>query len=175
LYDGKKFPGNNEVILECPVHRLPVFVKGGAIVPMKPVKQNTKEISETLILHVYLGSHDSSFEFYDDDGSTYEYQNNQYAKRRLELRVAEQKIILNKTQGNFQSHYKIVKMVLHGLYSQLNEVKINGTAAGLSREINQFFGPLEKFDPIYEPEPAPFEEVYAVEFNYSSEYIEVQW
>jgi alpha-glucosidase len=36
LYDGKRFPGNNEVILECPVHRLPVFVKGGALIPMKP-------------------------------------------------------------------------------------------------------------------------------------------
>jgi alpha-glucosidase len=175
LYDGKRFPGNNEVILECPVHRLPVFVKGGALIPMKPVKANTKETSDILNLHVYLGSQNSSFMFYEDDGSTFEYQNGNYAKRLLELRINEQKIVLHKTEGKYASEVKIIKIIIHGLFSQLDEVKINGTPAGLSREINQFFGPLEKFDPIYDPEPAPFEEVYAIEFNYSAEYIEVQW
>jgi alpha-glucosidase len=175
LYDGKKYLGNNEVIIECPVHRLPVFVKGGALIPMKPVKANTKEVSDTLILHVYVGSHNSSFTFYEDDGSTFEYQNGQFSKRHLELIVDERRIVCHKTEGNFKSQYKIIKIVMHGLYNRIEEVKINGTAAGLSREINQFFGPLEKFDPIYDPEPAPFEEVYAVEFDYSGEQIVVEW
>jgi alpha-glucosidase len=175
LYDGKRFPGNNEVILECPVHRLPVFVKGGALLTMKPVKANTKEISDILNLHVYLGSQNSSFMFYEDDGSTFQYQKGDYAKRLLELKINEQKIVLHKTEGGYATQIKVIKIIIHGLYSQLDQVKINGTPAGLSREINQFFGPLEKFDPIYDPEPAPFEEVYAVEFNYSTEYMEVQW
>lgn len=175
LYDGKRFPGNNEVILECPVHRLPVFVKGGALLPMKPVKANTKEVSDILNLHVYLGSHNSSFMFYEDDGSTFEYQKGEYAKRLLELKINEQKIVLHNTEGSYATRIKVIRIIIHGLYSQLDQVKINGTPAGLSREINQFFGPLEKFDPIYEPEPAPFEEVYSVEFNYSPEYMEVQW
>ena len=50
LYNGHKFGGHTEVILECPIHRLPVFVKGGALIPMQPAKSNTKENSDTLIL-----------------------------------------------------------------------------------------------------------------------------
>lgn len=175
LYDGKKYPGNNEVIIECPVHRLPVFIKGGALLPMKPVKAHTKEISETLILHVYAGGQDSSFTFYEDDGATYEYQSGNYSKRELRLIAGERKILLEKAEGNFKSVYTKVRLVLHGLFNELEEIRINGTAAVISREVNQFFAPLEKFDPIYDPDPAPYSEVYSVEFDYSAEQITVEW
>jgi alpha-glucosidase len=175
LYDGKKYQGNNEVIVECPVQRLPVFVKGGALIPMKPVLPNTKVVSELLILHAYIGSHNSSFMFYEDDGTTFEYQQNKYSKRELELRVNERKIVLHAAEGEYQPAYKVIRIVFHGLYHELNEVRINGTPAAASRTINQFFGPLEKFDPIYDPEPAPFEEVNAVEFNLSTAEMVVEW
>lgn len=175
LYDGKKYLGNNEVIIECPIQRLPVFVKGGSMVPMKPVKQNTKEHSDVLLLHVYVGSHNNSFVFYEDDGSTFEYQKGAYSKRKLELCVDEQKLIFHPAEGGFASAYRVIKVIFHGVYTQLDEMKINGTTAGLSREVNQFFAPLEKFDPIYDPEPAPTEEVYALEFNYAPNEIVVSW
>jgi alpha-glucosidase len=175
LYDSKKYPGNNEIIVECPVHRLPVFVKSGAIIPTKPVKANTKEISELLIVHVYVGSLDSSFVLYEDDGSTFEYQKDIYSKRELRFLADERKVIFEKSEGAFVSGYKNIRVVMHGLFNQLNEVRINGMTAVLSREVNQFFAPLEKFDPIYDPEPAPFSEVYAVDFEYSAEQIVLEW
>jgi alpha-glucosidase len=175
LYDGKKYPGNNEVIIECPVHRLPVFIKAGALIPMKPVKANSKEISETLILHVYVGGQNSSFTFFEDDGSTFRYQSGEFATRELRLINDERKIVLEKSQGSYTSVYKYVRVVLHGVFSELREIRINGRATTISREVNQFFAPLEKFDPIYEPEPAPYSEVYAVEFDYSSDSIVIEW
>jgi alpha-glucosidase len=175
LYDGKKYPGNNEVIIECPVHRLPVFIKAGALIPMKPVKANTKEISETLILHAYVGSQNSSFTFYEDDGSTFRYQNGDYSKRELRMINDERRIVLEKSEGAYSPVYKYVRVVLHGIFSQLEEIRINGRAAVISREVNQFFAPLEKFDPIYDPEPAPYSEVYAIDFDYSSETTVIEW
>lgn len=175
LYDGKKYSGNNEVIIECPIYRLPVFVKGGSVIPMKPVLQSTKETSELLILHVYMGNDTSGFTFYEDDGSSFEYQQGEYLVRRFEVRTEERKVVLHKSEGSFKSPYTRVRMVFHGIYNQLDEVRVNNTAVGVSREINQFFGPLEKFDPIYDPEPAPFEEVYAIEFDYSREEIAVDF
>ena len=175
LYDGKKYPGNSEVIMECPVQRLPVFVKGGSIIPMIPVLPNTKSRSEILILHAYVGSQGSSFDFYEDDGTTFAYQQGEYARRKFELRVEERKIIMHATQGTYVSSYKIIRIVFHGLFNELQEARINNTAAVAAREINQFFGPLEKFDPIYDPEPAPFEEVYTLQFDYSPAQIVVDW
>lgn len=173
LYDGKKYPGNNEVIVECPVYRLPVFIKGGSIIPMKPVLPSTKEISEILILHVYMGNDNSGFTFYEDDGSTFRYQQGESLVRRFEVRSSERKIVLHKSAGSYQSHYTTIRMVFHGIFNELDEVHVNNTSVAVSREINQFFGPLEKFDPVYDPEPAPFEEVYAVEFPYSADEIVV--
>ncbi len=175
LYDGKKYPGNNEVVLEAPIHRLPVFVKGGSLIPMKPVQPHTKVVSDVLLLHAWVGSESGEFTFYEDDGSTFQYQQGEYLVRRFSYNHSERKIILEKAEGKFSTRITRVRLVLHGLFNELNEVRINDTAAGINREINQFFGPLEKFDPIYDPEPAPFEEVYTVEFGYSSDEIVIEW
>ena len=35
LYNGRKFNPNSETIVECPLHKLPLFVKAGAIIPMQ--------------------------------------------------------------------------------------------------------------------------------------------
>jgi alpha-glucosidase len=175
LYDGKKYSGNNEVIVECPVHRLPVFVRSGALIPMKPVKANTKEPSDILQVHVYVGSSNSSFTFYEDDGSTFEYQKGVYARRELKLIPGERKIIFERIEGDYKSQYQYIKLVLHGLDSHIQEVRINGRAAPCSKGVNQFFARLEKFDPIYDPEPAPYSEVYALEFDHSEAAITVEW
>jgi alpha-glucosidase len=175
LYDGKRYPGNNEVIIECPVHRLPVFVKAGALLPMNPVKASTKEVSETLLLHAYVGSQNSSFTFYEDDGSTFEYQGGNFSKRALRFIADQRKIVLEKAEGAYKSQYRNIKVILHGLFNEIDQVKINGRAASILKETNRFFSPLEKFDPIYDPEPAPFSEVYAVAFDYSTDQIVIEW
>lgn len=175
LYDGKKYPGNTEIIVECPVQRLPVFVKAGALIPMQPVKASTKEASDLLILHVYVSAHNTSFVHYEDDGSSFHYQQGEFSKRLLEYQADARKIVVGTATGKYTSQAKRLKVVIHGLYTQVDEVRINGQAASLSREVNQFFSALEKFDPIYDPEPAPSEDVYVVEMEYSAEAIEIEW
>ena len=59
LYNGHRYGGDAEVILDCPIRKLPVFVKGGALIPMQPSKSHTKQPSDTLILHVYKGESSS--------------------------------------------------------------------------------------------------------------------
>jgi len=175
LYDGKRFPGNTEVIVECPVQRLPVFVKAGALIPMQPVKASTKELTDVLILHVYVSAGNSSFEYYEDDGSSFRYQQGDFSKRMLEYRAEERRIVIGQATGNYTTPVKRLKVVIHGLYTQVDTVRINGVQATLAREVNQFFAALEKFDPIYDPEPAPSEDVYAIEMPYSAAPIEIEW
>jgi alpha-glucosidase len=175
LYDGKKFIGKSEIIVECPVQRLPVFVKAGALIPMQPPTRNTKEQVDTLILHAYTGGSTSSFTHYEDDGQTFDYQKGDFARRDFIYLPESRKIIFEKAEGNYKSNLKKLRIVWHGVYAQLEDIRVNGTPFMVSREVNQFFGPLEKFDPIYDPEPAPSEEIYALEIEYISERIEIEW
>jgi alpha-glucosidase len=173
LYNGTKHLGNMEIIAECPTHRLPVFVKAGGIIPMQPVKSNTQEVTSVLQLHVYIGAHNSSFTYYEDDGATFQYQRGQYAKREFRYEGGSRKLTVGPVEGHHVSVTKKLKVIFHGLH--INQITIDGRHHTLHHEINQFFAALEKFDPIYDPEPAPQEDVWVTEVDYTPEAIVFQW
>jgi alpha-glucosidase len=173
LYNGKKYNGNTEIILECPVHKLPVFVKAGAIIPMQPVKSNTTEHHDTIILHIYNGHHSSSFTFYEDDGSTFQYEKGEFAKRLIEFQPGVLQI--HAQEGSYKSRESKLKIIFHGFDHSLHDIKANGQTHTLKREVNQFFKALEKFDPFYDPEPAPEENVHSVELKYSPDKLILNW
>ena len=52
LFDGTKIKGDQEIIVESPIHKLPVYVKAGAILPMQKPVLHTKEKTTELILHI---------------------------------------------------------------------------------------------------------------------------
>jgi alpha-glucosidase len=174
LYNGQKYNGNSEIILECPLHKLPVFVKAGGLIPMQPTNSNTKAVSDELILHVYTGQ-TSSFVFYEDDGSTFNYQKGSFAKRHIQYNAEKREIVLSPVEGNYTSMRKYLKVVFHGMTSHSHSVFVNGKQNNLNAAINTFFAPLEKFDPIYDPEPAPREDVYTMETTYTADNIVIHW
>jgi alpha-glucosidase len=174
LYDGRKFDGHQEVILESPIHKLPVFVKGSAIIPMQPVVSHTGEKSESLIIHLYAGENNSTFLFYEDDGASFDYHEQKYARRMMVYEAGSNRFVLEKSEGTFKSHIKKLGIVFHG-FRTLNTVTINGELRDIHPEINRFFSGLEKYDPIKEPEPAPEETVMSFDMAYSHEVITVQW
>lgn len=173
LYTGKKYTGNSEIILECPVSKLPVFVKGGAIIPMQPTISNTAEQSDLLILHVYKSEVNSSFTFYEDDGATFQHEKGDYAKRLIEFKINS--LTIQAQEGAYKSHRKKLKIVFHGWEITLLDITINKKSSKTNREGHHFFSPLEKFDPFYDPEPISEEEVFSIEVEYTSEKIEFSW
>lgn len=174
LYNGDRYPGKSEVILDCPLHRLPVFVKSGAIIPMQPVAPNTSRKSELLIIHLYAGDVDNAFLFYEDDGISYDYQQSVFSRRLLQYFAQSNTFIMERCEGYYSSPLKRVKIVFHG-FKMMNTIRINGEPRDIHPEINRFFAGLEKYDPIKDPEPAPEETVMAIEFPYSADRITLAW
>jgi alpha-glucosidase len=174
LYDGKRIQGNQEIIMECPVHRLPLFVKGGAIIPMQTSLSNTGEKSDLLIVHLYAGETTNTFLFYDDDGSSFDYQQASYTKRKLVYEGENNRFTIGGSEGNYPLALRKLKVVFHG-FKMMTTIRINDEAKDIHPEINRFFAGLEKYDPIKDPEPAPEETVMSIEIPYQSEEIIVQW
>jgi alpha-glucosidase len=175
VYNGTKHEGNREEILECPLHRLPVFVKAGAIIPMQVSKNHTGETYDQLIVHLYAGETDTSFTFYEDDGASFDYQQGNYSKRIMKYEPGSKKLSLLKSEGTFSSALKKLKLVLHGFNNTLKQATVNGTKVTIAPGVNSFFSGLEKYDPIKDPEPAPSENVLIAEFEYTANEIVVQW
>lgn len=174
LYTGNRCPGGTEAIVDCPLHRLPVFVQSGAIIPMQPAVSHTGEKNGMLIIHLYAGEKTSEFLFYEDDGISFDYQQGAYSRRMLRYEPFENRFVVGATEGHYPPTAAKIKLVLHGFQS-MTSVAINGEDRQVHPEVHSFFNALEKYDPIKEPEPAPEENVLSVEFPCSTNEAIISW
>lgn len=171
LYSGKVFSGNQEIMIESPVHKLPIFIKASSILPAQKPVMSTAEKANELILHVYCGAASNGFSYYFDDGETYQYQKGEFIKRNMQYQV--NKITIGKTEGSLKSTFEKISFVFHGLPAE--EVNVNGQSRKLEQGIHSFFLPLEKFDPFFDPHSMGEETVMTMQIDYSPEEIEISW
>jgi alpha-glucosidase len=133
LSTEKKYTGGTVIKADAPLTDLPVFVKAGAIIPMQSVVQNTVEKGDGILeLHVWFGKNASHFDYYEDDGTTYDYQNGTYYKRTIQFQPQQRQIILSPVEGSFVSRFKQFKLMLHGFGVKTNKMQVNGNAIQLS-------------------------------------------
>ena len=86
FYTGEPAGENQVIETEQGLDKIPLFVKDGAIIPMIPAQRQTPKPGEILQLEVrYYGSAESSFELYDDDGETFNYEQGEYSKTLLKV------------------------------------------------------------------------------------------
>ncbi len=136
LSSGKKFTGGKIIKAPAPLTDLPVFIKGSAIIPMQHVIQSTSEKGDGILeLHVWYGKEANSFVYYEDDGSTYDYQNGAYYKRAISFDPAKKQISLDAVEGSFASKYSKINLVLHGFKGQLKTTNVNGKVIKFSPNV----------------------------------------
>lgn len=85
FWTGEKYSGKRWIEAAAPLHRLPLYVKGGSIIPLGPrIEWAAGEAPETLDIHAYAGG-TGSFEMYEDDGLTYGYEKGEYIKTLITM------------------------------------------------------------------------------------------
>lgn len=78
-FTGTLYDGGQVLAYECPLDRMPIFVKAGAILPMAPPMDfSDQRPLDSLTLEVYAGK-PGSFRLYEDDGTSLDYRNQQYS------------------------------------------------------------------------------------------------
>ena len=123
LFDDKFFSGGETCIVESPLEKLPVFIKGSAVLPMQSSTQNLKEKGDGILyLHLYKGKNNTSFDLYEDDGTTFGYEKGEYAVRTIAYNSSDQTLTLDKPEGNYVSDFNKIRLILHG-FGTVREVK----------------------------------------------------
>jgi alpha-glucosidase (family GH31 glycosyl hydrolase) len=94
-WTGKEYEGPTELPVDPPAGKGgAIFVRAGAIIPYWPVMQYVGQKSvETLELHVYPGP-ESSFELFEDDGTTLGYQQGRCAVTAVTQRTDDKTLTL---------------------------------------------------------------------------------
>ncbi len=131
FFTGDLYEGGQEVVHECPLDRMPLFVRAGSILPMAPeMDWSDQKPVDPLTLDVYAGSRAAEFNLYEDDGTSLEYRAGAYAW--TPLRFASEKtgnytLSIGPAQGKFQGQLAKRRYVVrvHGLFKPDN-VALNG-------------------------------------------------
>jgi len=145
FHSDLQYEGTQEVFVDCPLTHLPIFVKAGSIVPMQSIVQSTKEQPQDILnLHVYQGPK-GSFDYYEDDGKSFEYQSGKYHKRTVVL--DQNQLSFSEVQGELESKFKRVKLFLHG-FEDVSKLEANGADLDLDKESFEFLPAVSNFDPV---------------------------
>jgi alpha-D-xyloside xylohydrolase len=101
FWTGAHRKGGERFDAPAPYESLPVFVKGGSILPMGPERQYTAENpGGPLTIWVYTGA-PARFELYEDDGSSYGYEKGEHATVPLAWDDAKGTLTIGARQGTF--------------------------------------------------------------------------
>jgi len=127
-FDNASFEGGQEHAIATPLDEMPVFVKGGSVIPEFPVMQYTSEKNiDTLRLNVYygLGKHDSYV--YIDHGDTFAYEHSVYNEKHFIVEGRENNLsILQHQEGLFNERFDTYKLYFVGLPAEMRKINVDG-------------------------------------------------
>jgi alpha-glucosidase len=147
LYNDELTTGKQEKLSRVSTQKLPVFVNESSIIPMQSLIQTTAEKpTDTLNVHIYKGSRNNSFVYYEDDGESYNYEKGTFYKRTIAYNAAKRQIVFAKPEGSLGSKFKYIKVQLHG-FTDNDKVTLNNKSVNAKTEFMSFLTPISTFDP----------------------------
>lgn len=116
--DIESFEGPTHITADAPLEEMPLFVRGGALIPMWPLAQHTGAIDRAgLRLHVWPGK--GALDFYEDDGRTRAYERSTEGWRSTPFKVSNTTgkltISWGKPKGAYTDARQDWTFVIHGL------------------------------------------------------------
>ena len=130
FFTGKIYQGGQVIPYECPLDRMPIFVRAGSILPMAPdMDYSDQRPVDPLIVDVYAGK-PASFRLYEDDGTSLDYRRGSYAWTPLVFTAEAgggQRIEIGPSEGKYngQAKSRRYEVRVHGLLKP-QSVKLGG-------------------------------------------------
>lgn len=101
FWTNATFEGGQWIDAPAPLKQLPLYIRGGSIVPMGPIKQFADQINSTPIeLHIYPGAN-ADFTLYDDEGDNYNCEMGLFAEIALHWDDANRTLSIGARQGKY--------------------------------------------------------------------------
>jgi alpha-D-xyloside xylohydrolase len=100
FWTGKRLSGIESVEVAAPLERIPLFVRGGSIVPLGPVVEDAEDPSDLLEVRVYPGA-DGEFELYADSGDTYDYEKGLHRTVALHWDDVARTLVVGEGRGSY--------------------------------------------------------------------------
>jgi alpha-D-xyloside xylohydrolase len=100
FWTGERHNGGSRITADAPLSQIPLFVRGGSILPMGPEIQYANERSDTIELRIYPGE-DDTFTIYEDEGDHYNYEEGVYAMIPISYTDNPRNVTIGERAGTF--------------------------------------------------------------------------
>lgn len=128
FWTGEKFAGPRQMRVEAPLDRIPVFVRGGAIIPLQQVVQYVDEAPiNPLRLRIFPAG-ESVGTLYEDDGLSEDYRQGIYARTAFRARHTLQETVveIGQRQGTYAPPSRSYLLELYALEREPTRVAVTG-------------------------------------------------
>jgi len=148
---------------------IPLFFRAGAIVPM--MREDVQYVGEKplkeLDVEVFPDTRRTSFDYYDDDGKTYDYEKNVYFLQTLSVQRTGNSVQFETAApdaaGSFKPELEYYTVKIHGPVS--TSVKVNSTAMTQTANVSTLTGTSEGWatglDPLHGNIPVTYVRIKA--------------
>ncbi len=92
FWTNERVHGGQTITVAAPIDVIPLFVRAGSVLPLGEPVESTNERQRIATLRVYPGA-DGDFDVYRDDGTTYNYENGDFALTHLHWSDAARKLL----------------------------------------------------------------------------------
>ncbi len=99
-WTGNTYEGGKTIEADAPVERIPLFVRAGAVIPNYTSLEKHVTTKVPIEIHIYKGA-DGSFELYEDDGETLDYERGLFSRIPLVWKNKENTLVIGKKEGEF--------------------------------------------------------------------------
>jgi alpha-glucosidase len=149
VFTDERLEGGRVISAEYAGHRIPIFAKASAIIPMQGKVQSTRDDpGSVLYVHVFNGDERNEFVFYDDDGETLNYRKGQFRKRVITFDPATRQVTFSRPDGDYRSPFRRIQLILHG-FESVAGATVNGVATAAQSRVVRMLDPLEALSDVY--------------------------
>jgi alpha-glucosidase len=135
--DGKNAESDGPLI-QPKLEILPVYVRGGAILPLQPLVQSTEETPQgPLTLRVYPGN-DCGGSLYMDDGKTLAYKRGDFLRIAFSCEITPRGLIIRvgEHQGSFHAWWNRIHLEVYGWDSPVAKITLKGNPSAPATSFN---------------------------------------
>jgi alpha-D-xyloside xylohydrolase len=101
FWSGEKLAGGEYVEASAPLERIPLYVRGGSIVPLGPEEEYAGQKPDgPFEVRVYPGA-DGAFALYEDEGDNYNYEKGGYAVVPMQWSEAKHTLTIGDRSGSY--------------------------------------------------------------------------
>jgi alpha-glucosidase len=128
FWSDHRYDGPLHVTVKAPLSRVPIFVRGGAIIPTQQVVQYTDQSPINPLTFEVYPEGNSTREYYEDDGVSFDFRQGAYLREQISVSQSQASLTIQTSarQGSYHPPERALMLKLHAQHLQPRAVTLNG-------------------------------------------------